>query len=98
MATAMAITMEEEADAAEAISEAHDFVGELTDRAIESEINKLDRMILLRNKGIAKLQAKVLGFVRYRALLVEQKIERLKAQLPVRPVEAQGEAQKESND
>jgi hypothetical protein len=70
----------------EATDEANDFVEELTDKAIENEIRKLDRMIEARSEAIAKLQAKVLGFTRYRALLVEQKIKRLKEQLP-KPVE-----------
>jgi hypothetical protein len=60
---------------------ADDLVSELTDKAIEAEIRKLDRMIQSRNEDIAEIREEVGQFMRRRALLIEQKIERLQSQL-----------------
>lgn len=61
---------------------ADDVISELTDKAIDAEIRKLDRMIKSRDEEMAEIQADQQGFRNRRALLTEQKIARLRAQLP----------------
>lgn len=59
-----------------------ELISELTDKAIEAEIRKLDRMIKSREDEQTAIEVEMHVFKRRRALLIEQKIERLRAQLP----------------
>lgn len=66
-------------------------VEKLTDEAITKRVAQIDRLVKVRNTRLFDTQTEIDELTDERALLVQQQIERLKAQLPFLPEELRTE-------